>query len=140
MAEIADMLQVCMGKKEVSKDRHVRRYKYARRLRKKKKKQKTNAQKTSLRLGKLLLTEEEQEASTDQELTEQSDPEPGVSQGVGAESHIRGNGTGACGIGAESSGADGRDGTKHLGCNECETHVNSRESLQKNDTKAETLD
>lgn len=74
-----------------------------------------------------------------QQLTEQSHPEPGISQGMGTLGHVRGNWTGARTIGTESSGADSRNGTQHLRCNESETHVDSSESLQKNDTEPKTL-
>lgn len=94
----------------------------------------------ALRLGKLLLAEEEQEASTNEELTEQSHPEPGISQSMGAKRHVRRNGPRASGIRTEGPGADGCNGTKHLGCNESETHVDSGKSLQEDDTKSKTLD
>lgn len=80
MTKIADMLQVCMGKK----GRYLRIVMFAvmpvacvKQKKKKSENMKTNAQ-TSLRLGKLLLAEEEQETSTDQKLTEQGHPEPGI--------------------------------------------------------------
>lgn len=59
---------------------------------------------------------------------------------MGALGDVRRNRTGAHTVGAESSGADSRNGTKHLRCNESETHVDSSESLQKDDTKSKTLD
>lgn len=135
-----EMTKICrhassMQKKNYLKIVHVRRYARSRLM-----KTERNAQNSSLRLGKLLLAEEEQEASTNEKLTEQSHPEPGISQSMGAKRHVRRNGPRAGGIRTEGPGADGCNGTKHLGCNESETHVDSRESLQKNDTEAETLD
>lgn len=59
---------------------------------------------------------------------------------MGALSHVRGNWAGAHIVGAEGSGTDGRNGTQHLRCNESETHVDSSESLQKDDTESKTLD
>lgn len=59
---------------------------------------------------------------------------------MGALGHVRRNRAGAYVIGAEGSGADSRNGTKHLRCNESETHVDSSKSLQKDDTESKTLD
>lgn len=59
---------------------------------------------------------------------------------MGALGHVRRNRARAHIIGAEGSGADSRNGTQHLRCNEGETHVDSSKSLQKDDTESKSLD
>jgi hypothetical protein len=59
---------------------------------------------------------------------------------MGALGHVRRDWARSHIVRTESSGADSRNGTYHLRCNESETHVDSSESLQKDDTESKTLD
>ena len=76
----------------------------------------------------------------DKELTEQGNPEPGISQSVGTLGHVGGDGSRADAVRSKGSGTDGCNGTKHLRGNERKAHVHPRQRLQKNDTEAEALD
>lgn len=76
----------------------------------------------------------------DQQLTKQSNPEPGIRNRTPTKGRIRRNRPWAHIIRGEGSRADRSDRTKDLRTNKTEKHVHASQGLQEDDTEAETLD
>lgn len=92
------------------------------------------------RFGKLLFPEEEEEASTHQQLTKQGHPEPRIGHCTSSKGRVRRHRAGPDVIRGKRPRTDGGNGTKHLRADQGEQHVHAGQGLQEDDTEPETLD
>ncbi len=92
------------------------------------------------RLRQLLLSEEQGEAYTNDDLEENAQPEAGAVQATSPEREVGEDAAGSGFIWGGGSGQDSEDGTEHLCGAECEADVESRHCLQEDHAEAYTLE